>query len=101
MIKEEIEAFDAEIRAALNQSKNVQISICSKEELSKLIKSIDEMQEITAQAMESTESLKTDVNSLRLTLYEIHAMRAEAQSKIDEYNKVGYDAQQNLIDDFN
>lgn len=97
MIKEEIEAFDAEIRAALNRSKNVQINICSKEELSKLIKNIDEMQEITTQATESTESLKTDVNSLRLTLYEMHAMRAEAQSKVDEYNKVGYEAQQNTL----
>lgn len=48
------------------------------------------MQEITAQATESTESLKTDVNSLRLTLFEMLAMLAEAQSKVDEYNKVGY-----------
>lgn len=89
MIKEEIDAFDAEIRAALNRSKNIQINICGKEELSKLIKSIDEMQEITTQATESTESIKADVNSLRLTLYEMHAMMAEAQSKVDEFNKIG------------
>lgn len=89
LIKEEIDAFDAELRAALIRSKNIQINICGKEELSKLIKSIDEMQEITTQATESTESIKSDVNSLRLTLYEMHAMMAEAQSKVEEFNKMG------------
>ncbi|XP_031628108.1 nuclear pore complex protein Nup214-like [Contarinia nasturtii] len=96
LIKEEIEAFDTEIRAALNRSKNVQINICGKEELSKLIKNIDEMQEITTQATESTESIKVDVNSLRLTLYEMHAMMAEAQSKIEEFNKIGKTSDGNL-----
>lgn len=47
------------------------------------------MQEITTQATESTDSIKTDVNSLRLTLYEMHAMLAEAQSKIEEFNRIG------------
>lgn len=89
LIKEEITAFDEEIRMALNRSKNVQIAICSKDELSKLIRSIDEMQEITTQATESTESIKADVQSLRLTLYEMLAMLAEAQSKVEEFKKVG------------
>lgn len=90
LIKEEIDAFDAEIRAALTRSKTVQIIVCGKDQLSKLIKNIDEMLEITTQATESTESLKADVNSLRLILFEMHAMMAEAQSKVDEYNATGY-----------
>lgn len=89
LIKEEIDAFDGEIRAALNRSKAVQINICSKEEVSKLIKNIDEMQEITSQATESTESIKSDVQSLRLTLYEMLAMLAEAQSKVEDHKKMG------------
>lgn len=47
------------------------------------------MQEITSQATESTESIKSDVQSLRLTLYEMLAMLAEAQSKVEEYKKMG------------
>lgn len=47
------------------------------------------MQEITKQATESTDSIKSDVQSLRLTLLEMHAMLAEAQSKVEEYNKAG------------
>lgn len=46
------------------------------------------MQEITVEATESTESIKADVQSLRLTLYEMLAMQAEAQSKVDEYTKM-------------
>lgn len=89
LIKEEIEAFDEEIRTALNRSKNIQINICDKDELSKLIKNIDEMQEITTQATESTDSIKSDVQSLRLTLYEMLAMFAESQSKVDDFKKMG------------
>lgn len=74
---------------ALNRSRKIETSICGKDEVSKLIKSIDEMQEITMQATESTESIKADVQSLRLTLYEMLAMQAEAQSKIEEYKKMG------------
>lgn len=89
MIKEEIDAFDDEFRKALNRSRNIQTKICEKDELSKLITSIDEMQEITTQATESTESIKADVQSLRFTLYEMLAMQAEAQSKVEEYKKMG------------
>lgn len=87
MIAEEIEAFEKEIRAALSRSKSVQINICSKETLSQLMKNIDELQEITSQATESTESFKSDVQSLRLTLYEMLAMSAEAKSKTDDFNR--------------
>lgn len=73
----------------MNLSRNIQIKICDKDELSKLIKSIDEMQEITIQATESNESIKSDVQSMRLTLYEMLAMLAEAQSKMDEFKKMG------------
>lgn len=87
MIAEEIEAFEKEIHAALSRSKGVEVNVCSKEELSQLMKNIDELQEITSQATETTESLKSDVQSLKLTLYEMLAMSAEAKSKTDDFNR--------------
>lgn len=86
LIRDEIDAFDKEIRETLARSKKIEINICSK---GNLLKNIDEMQEITKQATESTDSIKSDVQSLRLTLLEMHAMLAEAQSKVEEYNKAG------------
>lgn len=88
LIKETIDAFDKEIKLVLQRSRNVQVNICSKEELSKLIKNIDEMQVIITQATESTDSLKSDVQSLRLILFEMLAMLSEAQSKVKDYNKL-------------
>lgn len=87
MISEEIEAFEKEIRASLSRSKGVEVIVCSKEELSQLMKHIDELQEITSQATETTESLKSDIQSLKLTLYEMLAMSAEAKSKTDDFNR--------------
>lgn len=87
MIAEEIEAFEKEIRAALIRSKGVEVTVCSKEELSQLMKNIDELQEITSQATETTESLKSDIQSLKLTLFEMLAMSAEAKSKTDDFNR--------------
>lgn len=87
MIAEEIDAFEKEIRAALSRSKSVEVTVCSKDELSRLMKNIDELQEITSQATETTESLKSDVQSLKLTLYEMLAMSAEAKSKTDDFNR--------------
>lgn len=87
MITEEIQAFEKEIRASLQRSKAIQISICSKDELSQHMKNIDELEAITLQANETTESLKSDVQSLRLTLYEMLAMSAEAKSRFDDFNR--------------
>lgn len=61
--------------------------MCSKDECSTLIKNIDKLQETTAQATESSESLSTEIQSLRLSLFESRAMAAEAQSKLELLNK--------------
>lgn len=50
------------------------------------MKKIDELQEISSQATESTDALKSEVQSLRLSLYEAFAMSAEAQSKVESLN---------------
>lgn len=87
MFAEEIDLFDKEIGASLERSKNIRINksdkIDSSLEFSKLIKNIDELQEIISQATESTDSLSSDVSTLRLTLYELFSMQAELQSKFE------------------
>lgn len=86
MILEEIQLFDRIIKNSLTRSRSINISVCTKDECSNLMKNIGELQEITAQATESTDSLKSEVHSLRLSLYEAFAMSAEAQSKFDMLN---------------
>lgn len=86
MMLEEIHTFEIALKQSLTRSKHINVNICSKEESSNLIKQINELQEICNQATESTDSLKSDVQSLRLTLYEALAMSAEAQSKVEALN---------------
>lgn len=84
MITEEIQLLDEIVRKSLERSGKVNISVCSKEECSKLMKQMNDLSSIIPQATESTEVLKSEVQSLRLTLYEALAMNAEAQSKVEE-----------------
>lgn len=90
MIVDEIQAFETTIRSSLEKSKSVNVEVCSREECSVLLKNIDELKEITSQAIKSTEDLNGEIQALRLTLYEAFAMSAEAQSKIDLLNKPRY-----------
>lgn len=83
---QEITAFNDEVMAVIKRSRSIQINICGKDELSSLIKGIDEMQGIITQANESVDSMKTDVQSLHLTLYEMLAMLAESQAKLRDFN---------------
>lgn len=86
MITEEIQLLDELVRNSLQRSRKVNATVCSKEECSKLMKHLNDLSSITAQATESTEALKSEVQSLRLTLYEALAMNAEAQSKVEALN---------------
>lgn len=83
MITEEIQLLDLMVRNSLERSRKINVSVCSKEECSNLLKQINELSEIIAQATESTDGLKSEVQSLRLSLFEGQAMYAEAQSKVD------------------
>lgn len=87
MIKNELKSLDSVVRKSLLKSNQLNVDVCSKDEMSLLMKNIDRVQEITTQAVDSTDSLKTDVQSLRLSLYEAFAMSAEVQSKMELLNK--------------
>lgn len=86
MIADEIQSFEAIIRGSLEKSKKIDVNVCSKEECSQLLKKIDELKDVSSQAIKSTEDLSGEIQALRLTLYESFAMSAEAQSKFDLLN---------------
>uniref|UniRef100_W4VRS6 Nuclear pore complex protein Nup214 n=1 Tax=Corethrella appendiculata TaxID=1370023 RepID=W4VRS6_9DIPT len=81
MIADEIRKFDKEINDLLKRSKSIQINIGTKEESTIMIKNLKELQDLSVQATESTESLTSDVQTCRLAINESFAMLAEANSK--------------------
>lgn len=90
MIKQEVKAFNEEINAVLQRSRSLQINASDKNGLSILMKNIDEMQAIIAQANESIDSMKSDVQSLHLILYEMLAMLSESQAKLRDFHTPKY-----------
>ncbi|XP_065089839.1 nuclear pore complex protein Nup214 [Ochlerotatus camptorhynchus] len=81
MITEEIRKFERELTDLQKRCKNLNTTIGSKEQSTTIIKSLKELQDLSVQAAESTESLTSDVQALRLGLNEAFAMVAEANSK--------------------
>lgn len=51
-----------------------------------MIRSIEELQELKKEATETADSLRSDLQSLRLGLNEIFAMQSEAKTKCSIYN---------------
>lgn len=90
MIKQEVQAFNEEITAVLQRSRSLQMSVSGKNGLSTLMQNIDEMQSIIAQANESIDSMKSDVQSLHLILYEMLAMLSESQAKLRDFSTPKY-----------
>lgn len=87
MIKSELQMLANAVRKSLERSRKVCVEVCSKDEINVVMKNIDKLQEVTAQATETTASLSSEVQALRLSLYEAFAMSAEAQTKLDLLNK--------------
>lgn len=81
MIAEEIRKFENELNDLQKRCSNLNTTIGSKEESATIIKNLKELQDLSEQAAESTESLTSDVQALRLGLNEAFAMVAEANSK--------------------
>lgn len=81
MIAEEIRKFEKELANLQGRCKSQSISIGTKEESARIIRDLKELQDLSVQATESTESLTSDVQALRLGLNEAFAMVAEANSK--------------------
>ncbi|XP_062546766.1 nuclear pore complex protein Nup214 [Armigeres subalbatus] len=81
MISEEIRKFEKELIDLKMRCTDLNTTIGFKEESTTIIKDLKELQDLSIQAAESTESLTSDVQALRLGLNEAFAMVAEANSK--------------------
>lgn len=90
MMLEEIKSFEAILKQSIQKSRQLEVVVCSKEQCADLLTKSSELQEICDQATDTTESLKSDVQTLRLSMYEAMAMSAEAQSKVEMINNPTY-----------
>lgn len=85
LIQDEINSFDVILKQSIAKSRGLNVQVCTKEECSDLMKKSNELQEMCKQARETTDSLQSDVQSVRLRLYEALRMSAEAESKVDRW----------------
>ncbi|XP_058177050.1 nuclear pore complex protein Nup214 [Anopheles ziemanni] len=83
---DELKRFSRELVDMQQRNRSVNVQIGSKEESAGIIRNLRELEDIIAQANESTQSLVSDVQALRLGLNEAFAMVAEANSKSAIYN---------------
>lgn len=81
MIAEEIGSFEHDLARMLQRSRGLQIDLGSKDELAATAKQLAELQDISGQATETTDTLTLEIQSLRLALNEAFAMLTEAQTK--------------------
>lgn len=86
MIQEEIHCFEKELKELMHRSRTINIEIGKKEELGVIVKNLSDVQHFSNQATESTDSLCSEIQSLRLGLNECFAMVAEAKSKFTSYS---------------
>lgn len=90
MMLEEIKSFETILKQSIQKSRHLEVVVCSKEQCADLLTKSSELQEICDQATDTTDSLKSDVQTLRLSMYEAMAMSAEAQSKVEMINNPTY-----------
>lgn len=81
MILDEVKSFETLIKTFLMRYKSVELSVGSKEESHGMLKHLNELQDISNQAIESTDALSMDIQSLKVSLNEIYLMISELKSK--------------------
>lgn len=81
MIAEEMAAFEQDWSHMLARSRDLRIELGSRDEMGATAKQLAELQDISGQATESTDTLTLEIQSLRLALNETFAMVTEAQTK--------------------
>lgn len=86
LTNDELNRFARELTELQRRNRALSVQIGQKEESAQMIRSLRELEDIIAQANESTQSLVADVQALRLGLNEAFAMVAEANSKSAIYN---------------
>jgi nuclear pore complex protein Nup214 len=86
MIQDEMKAFDLEFNFIMEKSRSMKVRIGTKEESAEMRRSLEELDDLKREAMETIESLRCDVQSNRLGLTEMFAMLYEAKGKLDQDN---------------
>ncbi|XP_055591085.1 nuclear pore complex protein Nup214 [Uranotaenia lowii] len=81
LVSEEVRKFERELLELQKSCKSLNTDVGTKDESASIIRNLKELQDLSVQATESTESLTSDVQALRLGLNEAFAMVAEANSK--------------------
>lgn len=88
MIDEEIAAFEKDWSMQLQRGRNLNITIGTKEEMAASSKQLNELQDISNQATESTDALSMEIQSLRISLNETFSMVTEAKAKRAMYSNL-------------
>ncbi|CAD7079157.1 unnamed protein product [Hermetia illucens] len=85
LTKTYIQQFEADLKDLSKRSKDIDITIGNMEESKEVVKQLNELEELSNQAVESTESLAADIQGLRNSLNECFVMIAETKSKLNMY----------------
>lgn len=86
MIKDEMKSFNHELKELIKKVQKTNITVGTKPELATLIQQLDDLQDISVQAVESTDVLTAEIQTLRLSINEAFSMLAEAKSKYAMFN---------------
>lgn len=86
MIKDELLGFEKELKeASAGTKKRIQVNVGTEDESAQMVKATEELMELKKEAIETIDSLRHEVQTLRLELSEMFAMQCEARSKCDIY----------------
>lgn len=92
IISEEIQSFETLLANFLARSQTLKINSGSRDEAISLQKQINDLTEIVNQAVESTDELSSEIQSLKLSVNDAFSMAEEAKSKFEanlELNEYG------------
>lgn len=81
MIFEEVQSYEMLAKTFLERCKSVDVRIGTKNESVDMIKQLIELQDLSNQATDSTETLSMEIQSLKVSLNETYLMVAELKSK--------------------
>lgn len=86
MIQDEMKAFELEFNFLMEKSRSMKVRIGTKEESAEMRRSLEELDNLKKEAMETIDSLRCDVQANRLGLTEMFAMLYEAKAKCEQDN---------------
>jgi hypothetical protein len=86
LIKDELGSFEKELRELLASSRNrIKVDVGIEDESANILRTTDELMELKNEATETVDSLRFEIQTLKLELNEMFAMQYEAKTKCDLY----------------